>query len=428
MINVDDFLKPVPKTGVIYVLEKAVQLGYSPEDDTWANLGQGAPETGVLTVDGKVNDKDLDKKITITSISTEYGPVSGRQDLREKIADYYNDMFRQGKSSKYTYRNVCIAGGGRVALSRLVAALGNINLGHFIPDYTAYEELLGVFQNFIPIPISLKKESQYKIPLDRLKDEIVSKGLSALLISNPCNPTGQVLMDDELKQWVNLTNALGCLSIYDEFYSHYIYSDYISGQTKDKPRLISAAEFVDDVNKDPVVIINGMSKNWRSPGWRVGWLLASEDIIQRVSSVGSFLDGGAVHPLQTEAVSMINSDYVYQQAELIQSTFFEKRQYMLAELKSMGFVVDFEPNAAFYIWCDLSQLPEPLRDCQAFFEACLAENVITVPGIFFDVNPGKRRLKQHSRYNNYVRISFGPKLETLRVGIAGIKRAIQRYS
>ena len=169
-----NYFKNVPKTGVIYVLEKAYQNGYSHHDKRWANLGQGAPETGPL------NGENLDVSINIDSDNSEYAPVCGKMELREQIAAYYNQVFRRNRESKYSYKNVCVAGGGRMALSRLVSALGNINLGHFIPDYTAYEELLSIFHNFVPIPISLQKDSNYKISVSNLKEEIVSKGLSAV--------------------------------------------------------------------------------------------------------------------------------------------------------------------------------------------------------------------------------------------------------
>jgi len=411
------YFKEMPKTGVIYVLEQASEMGYDPHDPNWANLGQGAPDTEAFS------GKKRKRSVTVNSFNSEYAPVAGRLDLRKKVAEYYNQVFRKGKSSKYTYKNVCIAGGGRVALSRLVASLGNINLGHFIPDYTAYEELLSIFQNFVPIPITLDKESQYKLSIDALKNEIVNKGLSAFLISNPSNPTGQVLLDDELKAYVDLARNLRCLSIYDEFYSHYIYSD----QSNAQPKLMSAASYIDDVNADPIVIINGLSKNWRSPGWRVGWLLGSEEIIERVSSAGSFLDGGAVHSLQEEAVNLLSIDLIKSEAKEIQSIFKQKRDYTVERLKSMGFVIDVEPEATFYIWCDLSQLPTKLRDSHVFFKECLKEKVITVPGVFFDVNPGKRRLKKHSKYNNYVRISFGPQLESLKTGLDNIEKVLKKF-
>ena len=310
-----DYFREVPKTGVIYVLEKAYQYGFSNSNKKWANLGQGAPDTASL------NNNSEPLKLSVNPSNSEYAPVSGELNFRKKIADYYNQVFRKHKKSQYTYKNVCISGGGRVALSRLVAAMGNINLGHFIPDYTAYEELLSVFRSFVPIPINLKPENNYKIPLDELKAEIVNKGLSSLLISNPCNPTGQSLQGEELQSWINLLNELRCLGVFDEFYSHFLYN-------KDsKNNILSAAEFIDDVNDDPIVIINGMSKNWRSPGWRIGWMLAPEPIIEKVSSVGSFFDGGAVHPLQEAALDIINPDNVEGEALLLQETFAKKRDY-----------------------------------------------------------------------------------------------------
>ena len=245
----DDFIdcfKDVPKTGVIYVLEQAVDKGYHPNDTAWANLGQGAPETGPL--DGASKPENID----INPLNSEYAPVSGSIELRKKVAEYYNHNFRSDKLSKYTYKNVCIAGGGRLALARVVAALGNIHLGHFIPDYTAYEELLSTFNTFIPIPILLNKQNNYRISTEELREEIVGKGLSSILISNPCNPTGQLIKGDELKSWVELSQESRCLMLFDEFYSHFLYEK--------KTELVSSAKYIHDVNKDPVVIINGISK------------------------------------------------------------------------------------------------------------------------------------------------------------------------
>lgn len=53
-------------------------------------------------------------------------------------AELYNELYRKDRSSQYNERNVCICGGGRSSLTRAVAALGEVNLGHFLPDYTAY--------------------------------------------------------------------------------------------------------------------------------------------------------------------------------------------------------------------------------------------------------------------------------------------------
>src|SRR6185436_2783637 len=119
--------------------------------------------------------------------------------------------------------NVSVSGGGRAALTRAAASLGHINLGHFLPDYTAYEELLDIFKAFTPIPILLEGERGYSFTADDLRREIMGRGLSALLLSNPCNPTGKLVDGDEMAKWVSVARELDCTLLLDEFYSHYVY-------------------------------------------------------------------------------------------------------------------------------------------------------------------------------------------------------------
>src|SRR5476651_2553212 len=189
--------RSVPRTGVIYVTHEATRHGFVYGKSDWANLGQGSPETGDIPgAPPRVTE------VKISEASRQYGPVAGSQKLREAVADFYNATYRRGKKTKYTADNVSIASGGRLALTRLASALGNINMGHFLPDYTAYEELLSVFKAFIPIPILLDPKSGYQALLDHIKMEVSGRGLKALLISNPCNPTGQVIMDEQLQQMV----------------------------------------------------------------------------------------------------------------------------------------------------------------------------------------------------------------------------------
>src|SRR3954463_3868471 len=153
----DDFTIPafraVPRTGVIYVTSEAHKLGYRSNDPDWCNLGQGQPETGDLPgAPPRIHE------ITIAADDQEYAPVGGLAELREAVAGLYNRLYRKGLASQYTAENVCISGGGRAALTRAAASLGSINLGHFIPDYTAYEELLDIFKAFTSIPILLDAE------------------------------------------------------------------------------------------------------------------------------------------------------------------------------------------------------------------------------------------------------------------------------
>ena len=409
--------RSVPKTGVIYVMSEARKRGFTYQDPAWANLGQGSPETGPIP-DAPARVEQL----TINPANQGYSAIPGNIALRQKVAEFYNRVYRQNKRSQYTYENVSIAGGGRTALTRLAAALGNINMGHFLPDYTAYEELLSVFKAFIPIPILLDFQSGYRVPIDGLRNEILGRGLRAMLASNPCNPTGQVAMDDDLRDWIELVRETRCTLILDEFYSHYIYHK----KPEEACKMVSAAEFIEDVDRDPVIIVDGLTKNWRYPGWRVSWTVGPKSVIDLIASAGSFLDGGANHPFQMQALELLDEEVTIQETIAIQQHFGKKRQMMLDGLRRLGIKVEAEPGGTFYIWANLEDLPAPLNDGMRFFEEGLKENFVTVPGIFFDVNPDRRRSLR--RYQHYCRVSFGPEIERLETGLQAIERLIKKFS
>jgi aspartate/methionine/tyrosine aminotransferase len=253
-----------------------------------------------------------------------------------------------------------------------------------------------------------------------LRRELVGRGLQALLCSNPCNPTGQLVEGAELEQWVELARECRSTLILDEFYSHYVY-----GSDPARARMVSAAEYIDDVDRDPILVVDGLTKNWRYPGWRISWIVGPRDVIAQATSAGSYLDGGANHPFQREALDLLDPDFARQETRAIQTEFSAKRAYMLGRLRELGVEIEVEPQGAFYVWGNLRHLPAPLDDGLRFFEAGLEEKVITVPGTFFDVNPGKRRAL--SRYQSYTRFSFGPSLPELERGLDSIERLIRRH-
>ena len=393
----------VPRTGVIYVTSEATRLGFSAQNPDWCNVGQGQPETGPLP-----GSPPRVHQIAIDPDDQEYAPVAGIGELREAIASLYNTLYRKGMPSQYSAENVCVSGGGRMALTRAAASLSQINLGHFLPDYTAYEELLDIFRAFTAIPIMLDGDRGYAFSHEDLRREVMGRGLSAILLSNPCNPTGKLVEGEELSKWVGVARELDCSLLFDEFYSHYIY--------RAKPGALpveSAARYVEDVDRDPVVIFDGFTKNWRYPGWRVTWALGPKKVIDALSSAGSFLDGGGSKPLQRAAIPLLAEDHVAAETRAIHEVFREKRDRLLSRLQRMGVRVDRVPDGTFYVWGHVGNLPWPLSDGMGFFREALSRKVITVPGEFFDVNPGKRRSNRTSRFRDYVRFSFGPPMEVL---------------
>jgi len=134
----------------------------------------------------------------------------------------------------------------------------------------------------------------------------------------------------------------------DEFYSHYYYDgeavDPADGGADDNsnwPKTVSSASYIDDVNQDPILIVNGLTKNWRCPGFRVCWIVAPKAIVSMLGSCGSYLDGGANAPLQRLALPMMELDFIRRDTWALQRHFVMKRDFLLTELKKLGIIVQW---------------------------------------------------------------------------------------
>jgi aspartate/methionine/tyrosine aminotransferase len=390
--------------GVIRVNNEAMKVGYKMGDPSWSNLGQGQPEVGDI--------EGAPPRISTLPIEPgdhAYGPVEGLPELREVIAAHYNRLYRQNHPSKYTAANVAVAPGGRAALTRIGCTLDRIRLGYFTPDYTAYEDLLTTFQNVDPVWIELKAAAGFKIDPAALDDRVASDRLGALLISNPCNPTGVVISGTELASWVTMARKRACTLIMDEFYSHYNFTPGAAGP-------VSTAPFVNDVDSDPVVIVDGLTKCFRYPGWRLGWVVAPRDIIRAITAAGSFADGGPSRPIQRAAMLALEPRRADQETSAVRKVFAAKQRLTVQRLTEMGVEFPCTPQGTFYAFGSVAKLPAPLNTGIGFMHEAFKHRVLTVPGEFFDVNPHRRRSGPPG-LERFVRFSFGPPRDNLEAGL-----------
>jgi len=403
--------RDVPFMGVIRVVVEATRLGYRAEDPSWSNLGQGQPEVGEL--DGAPPRID---RVAVSPADHAYGPVEGLAELRECVAAYYNRLYRGGKRSQYAAENVAIATGGRTCLTRAGAALAEQRLGYFIPDYTAYEDLLTALRWIDPVLVANTAENNFAISIDDLERRVRAEKLGALLLSNPCNPTGYSISGDELAEWVELARREPCTLLLDEFYSHYHYATRGGEEALPADGPVSAAAFVEDVNSDPVILFDGLTKNFRYPGWRVGWAVGPKDAIRSMTAAGSWVDGGPSRPIQRAAIEVLDPSRADQETTAVRRVFTMKRNLTVARLREMGIEIAREPNGTFYAFGSVASLPPPLNDGVAFMHAALARRVLTVPGEYFDVNPHGQR-GGASPLASWVRFSFGPPLDNVKAGL-----------
>ncbi|UKZ86052.1 uncharacterized protein TrAFT101_001892 [Trichoderma asperellum] len=124
---------------------------------------------------------------------------------------------------------------------------------------------------------------------------------------------------------------------------------------------------------------------------------------------------------------MLDPTLVQSEMVHLQRHFRDKRDYTVRRLREMGFSIKYVPDSTFYLWLNLEGLPDAIADGLNFFQACLEEKVIVVPGIFFDLNPSRRRDLFDSPCHHFVRLSYGPKMDVLKMGLDGIERVVNKH-
>jgi aspartate/methionine/tyrosine aminotransferase len=399
-----------------HVMLEAANFGYRPGRPDWCNLGQGEPEVG--RIEGAPSRLAW---ITLEPQDHAYGPIGGIEELREAVADYYNRLYRVDADTRYKKENVSISSGGRAMIARILNTLADVRIGHRVPDSPAYEGLLSHHQHRMKVvAVPTGPSDSFALPPSRFSEAVKANKLQAFLLSNPCNPTGQVIEGTDLKSFVTTARRSKCTLIMDEFYSHFVYGE--DGMPGEGPE--SAARYVDQVEKDPVLIVDGMSKSFRYPGWRLGWTLGPSSIIEKLNRAAAAIDGGPSLPAQRLAIKALEPERAEQETNAVRKVFTRKRNLMLDGLRSVGIRCDPESNGTFYVWGDVGGLDKPFNDAEAFFQAALERKVMTVPGRFFDVNPGGANPPM-KELKKWVRFSFGTPEEKMAVGLERLGEMIR---
>lgn len=397
-------IKNIPKSGTAKVMERAIELGFSFDNPEWVNFGQGAPELGEIT-----GDYPRIKTLKIGN-SAAYTPAAGRLDLRQKVANYYNQIL----STKLDPKNISIAPGGRGALSRIFASLPKgLKVGYLNPDYTGYKGLFELFNQLEYIEIRMDARDSFRLNVNKIINKIAEENLDVLFFSNPCNPTGQKTNKNELKEIIEACKKNNCLLIHDEFYSRFIYDS--------KPTFLTALEFQSDLEDGNLIVLDGLTKGFRYPGFRLAWIISSQKNIANINNLASYLDGGVSHPIQLVAKNLLkNTNPKQNPLANLQHNFNQKRQYLLKELLNLGFQVKTEPQGGFYIFANISNFRDRFSNDLEFCEFLLTYKLIIVPGRYFDINPYNDSFKQI--LFSFVRFSFGLEMAKLEQGVKKMKK------
>ena len=210
----------------------------------------------------------------------------------------------------------------------------------------------------------------------------------ALILCNPSNPCGKVFTYDELKIIADLAEKYDTFVITDEVYEHILYKPNKHTYFASLPGM-----------RERTISCSSLSKTYSITGWRLGYVIANPEIIDRVKKVHDFLTVGAAAPLQEAAVTGLNFPDEYY-ADL-QAKYTEKRDIFLNGLRDLK-ISHTEPQGAYYVLLDISEFgfESDLEFCEVLAEKV---GVGAVPGSSFFKEPE----------NRYIRMHFAKKSETL---------------
>jgi aspartate/methionine/tyrosine aminotransferase len=143
-----------------------------------------------------------------------------------------------------------------------------------------------------------------------------------------------------------------------------------------------------------------------------------------MARTASAIDGGPSRIAQRAAIRALEPARADQETTALRTVFAAKRNEMVARLRALGVRFAREPRSTFYCWGSLEALPPPFDEAMTFFRRALEHRVMTVPGEFFDVNPGKYR-RGPSPYRRWMRFSFGPPMDNMRMGLARLEEMLR---
>ncbi len=347
-------------------------------------------------IDLTIGEPDIPTPHELVETTMEYGkahqlkyaPAGGTEKVRALIADYYNEYYK----ADYSADNVIINIGASEALSSCFKTILNpgdevVLASPFFPGYPPMIEL--AYGKTVVMDIT---KTDFKVTKELLEKHVTEK-TKALLFSNPCNPTGNVMSLEEMKIIADFTAERDIFLIVDEIYSSLSFYEFHS---------FAAFENI----KDKLIIINGFSKSHSMTGWRIGYTICP------VQYRKNFVNTTFYTLSSPMTLSMIGAETAlekFRNREDLMNKYKERAEFMAEALEKIGFKV-LKPKGAFYLFADYSQISN-LNSFDFAVSVLEKVHVAVVPGISFGTE-------------NFVRIALTVDLEKLKKAAERLKKYI----
>ena len=329
----------------------------------------------------------------------QYSVTYGAENLREALAR---------KASKAMQREidpetqVVVTCGGTEAMMGVVMSICNpgdkiMVFSPFYENYSADAILSGAEPIFIPL---VPPTFEFDI---NLVEEGFKQGARAIIVCNPSNPCGKVFTEEELLEIGKLAIKYDAFVVTDEVYEHMVYAPHKHTYMASLPGMF-----------EHTITCNSLSKTFSITGWRLGYVVGTEEVIEACKKVHDFLTVGAASPLQEAAVTGLNFPDSYYD-ELLE-LYTEKREYFCNGLDKLG-IKYYKPQGTYFIMVDIQEFLE-LPQFKGYSDLEFCEWMIRNIGLA--AVPGSSFFREE--VNNLIRLHFAREKSTLDEALARLAK------
>jgi aspartate aminotransferase len=333
---------------------------------------------------------------------TKYTPSAGILELREALSE----KLQRENSVHYSPSEIVVTAGAKMALYLIFMTVLEEGDEVLLPSpyWVTYPEQI-MLCGGIPVVVPLKEEKGFVLSVDDIKPH-VSKRTKMLVLNSPCNPTGAVVPEEELRRVVEFCIENNILIISDECYEAFLY---------DGKRFVSPASFSKEA-REITFTVNAFSKTYSMTGWRVGYVASPAKYAKVMADINSQTISNATSFAQYGALEALKNSKAKEFVKEMKETFERRRNLayqLLLEIPNISLV---KPEGAFYIFPNLSAYSGKLDSDIKLVEYLIEKGrVACVPGSAFGAE-------------GYVRLSYCVSEDTIREGIRRIKQALEELS
>lgn len=330
---------------------------------------------------------------------THYSPEAGYDDLRRAVAD----KLRRENHVSYDYESeVLITPGSSAGIHLVLQALLDPGDEVLVPDpgwfhYSTLVSLCGATS--VGLPIRVERENS--IDIDEVK-KLITEKTRILILNSPSNPTGLVHSADVLSSLGEIAEKYDLIILSDEIYERIVYP----GNQQISPASIGGL-------KGRTITSNGFSKAYAMTGWRVGYLAAPQEIVDRVTGLSGYTLVCASSVSQRAAYAALTDPRMHEIVNQMVSQFGKRRSIVIDALEKLEAISLFPPQGAFYAWVDIQKTQ---LSSEGFAHKLVTEKKVGVmPGNYFGLNG-----------RGHIRISFATQEDQLKEGLKRFREFVEK--